>query len=84
MINNITRANVLNEALPYIQEYSGKIVVVKYGGAAMIDEKLKQAVSLRIDNPELSIKELAEISIPPVTKSCMNHRMRRIAELAGK
>jgi len=44
-------------------------------------EKLKQAASLRIENPELSIKELAEISTPPVTKSCMNHRMRRLVEI---
>jgi acetylglutamate kinase len=44
MIDNVTRTQVLNEALPYIQMYSGKIIVVKYGGAAMIDDELKQAV----------------------------------------
>lgn len=37
-------AEVLVEALPYIQEYTGKIIVVKYGGNAMINEDLKQAV----------------------------------------
>ena len=37
-------AEVLVEALPYIQEYAGKILVVKYGGNAMINEDLKQAV----------------------------------------
>ena len=36
--------NVLVEALPYVKEYSGQIVVVKYGGNAMIDEELKAAV----------------------------------------
>ena len=46
-----------------------------------LPDKLKQAAELRIDNPELSIKELAEAAIPPVTKSCMNHRMRRLAEI---
>ncbi|MDR0223342.1 MAG: acetylglutamate kinase [Oscillospiraceae bacterium] len=44
MTDNITRANVLIEALPYIQQYYGKVVVVKYGGNAMTDETLKQAV----------------------------------------
>jgi acetylglutamate kinase len=44
MINNNLRTQILNEALPYIQEYYGKIVVVKYGGAAMLDDSLKQAV----------------------------------------
>jgi acetylglutamate kinase len=38
------RAKVLNEALPYIQAYSGKTIVVKYGGNAMISEPLRRAV----------------------------------------
>ena len=38
------RAQVLAEALPYIQKYNGKTVVVKYGGNAMISQELRQAV----------------------------------------
>ena len=44
MLTNLERANILVEALPYIQEYTGRIVVIKYGGNAMTDETLKQAV----------------------------------------
>jgi len=47
-----------------------------------LSEKLKQTAQLRLDNPELSIMELADISIPPVTKSCMNHRLRKLAQIA--
>lgn len=43
-ISNAQRAKVLVHALPYIQRYSGKIVVVKYGGNAMINEELKDKV----------------------------------------
>lgn len=43
-ISNAQRAKVLVHALPYIQEYTGKIVVIKYGGNAMINEKLKDSV----------------------------------------
>lgn len=43
-ITNAQRAKVLVQALPYIQEYSGKVVVIKYGGNAMINEKLKDSV----------------------------------------
>ena len=43
-ISNTLRGQVLVEALPYIQKYSGKIVVIKYGGNAMINEDLKNAV----------------------------------------
>ncbi|MBE6825920.1 MAG: acetylglutamate kinase [Oscillospiraceae bacterium] len=44
MISNEIRARVLNDALPYIQRYNNKVVVVKYGGNAMTNETLKQAV----------------------------------------
>ncbi len=43
-ISNQDRANVLIQALPYIQKWSGKTIVVKYGGNAMINEELKSAV----------------------------------------
>lgn len=42
--SNAQRAEVLTQALPYIQKYNGKIVVVKYGGNAMINEQLKEQV----------------------------------------
>jgi acetylglutamate kinase len=43
-ISNIIKAQVLNDALPYIQKYHDKIVVVKYGGNAMTSPELKDAV----------------------------------------
>ena len=42
--SNSERAEVLTAALPYIKKYSGKTVVIKYGGNAMINEQLKQQV----------------------------------------
>ena len=42
--SNAQRAEVLTEALPYIKRYVGKVIVVKYGGNAMINEQLKQQV----------------------------------------
>jgi len=41
---NIQRANILSQALPYIQKFNGKTIVIKYGGNAMINEDLKNAV----------------------------------------
>ena len=40
----IEKAKVLVEALPYIKEFYGKTVVIKYGGSAMIDERIKETV----------------------------------------
>lgn len=42
--NSIVKAEVLSQALPYIQKYNSKIVVIKYGGNAMINEELKMNV----------------------------------------
>ena len=39
-----TKAQILSDAMPYIQKYYDKVVVVKYGGNAMLNEKLKNAV----------------------------------------
>ena len=44
VFTNAQRARVLTEALPYIKQYNGKVVVVKYGGNAMVNEELKQQV----------------------------------------
>ncbi|WP_294373005.1 acetylglutamate kinase [uncultured Clostridium sp.] len=44
MLNYSERAEILVNALPYIQKYRGKIVVIKYGGNAMINEELKETV----------------------------------------
>ncbi|MBQ8391412.1 MAG: acetylglutamate kinase [Clostridia bacterium] len=43
-MTNAQRAEVLTQALPYIQKYNNKIIVVKYGGNAMINDELKDAV----------------------------------------
>ena len=40
----LDKAEVLIEALPYIQRFNRKIIVVKYGGSAMVDENLKRNV----------------------------------------
>ena len=44
MDNILQKAQVLVEALPYIQRFNRKIIVVKYGGSAMVDEELKNSV----------------------------------------
>ena len=55
--------------------------------AALFEElpdKLRHTAELRLENPELSLTELAELFDPPMTKSGLSHRFRRIAELAGE
>lgn len=47
-----------------------------------LPDKLQQTAALRLENPELTLSELAEEFDPPVTKSCLNHRLRKLVELA--
>lgn len=43
-MNHSERAEILVHALPYIQKYRGKTIVIKYGGNAMINDELKETV----------------------------------------
>ena len=45
MVTLEERAKILSEALPYILKYKDKIMVIKYGGNAMVDENLKRLVN---------------------------------------
>jgi len=49
-------------------------------GLDVLPEPLQQAALLRIANPEVSLSDLALLSYPPVTKSCLSHRLRKIME----
>ena len=55
----------------------------KTGQLQQLPEKLRRTAELRLKNPEATLAELAEQSDPPVSKSAMNHRMRKLVELAG-
>ncbi|NLO47608.1 MAG: DNA-binding protein WhiA [Clostridiales bacterium] len=54
------------------------------GSFENLTEKLKETARLRLSNPEASIAELAAMSDPPVTKSCLNHRLRKIVKLSDR
>ncbi len=52
------------------------------GSFDSLSGKLKEAAMLRRDNPDLSLAQLAAMTRPAVTKSCLNHRLRKIMEIA--
>ncbi len=51
-------------------------------GLDSLPEPLKDAALLRVTNPAASLSDLAQLSIPPVSKSCLSHRMKKILALA--
>ena len=52
--------------------------IAKEYGLDALPEPLKDAALLRITNPEASLSDLVLLSNPPVTKSCLNHRLKKI------
>ncbi|MDR2358077.1 MAG: DNA-binding protein WhiA [Oscillospiraceae bacterium] len=48
-----------------------------------LPEKLRQTAYLRLEHPELSLAELGGLCLPPVTKSCVNHRMRKLTNMSS-
>ena len=56
--------------------------IAKVQGLDELPETLKDAALLRITNPEASLADLALLSYPPVTKSCLSHRLKKLMALA--
>ena len=52
------------------------------GQLDQLPEKLRQTAKLRVQHPEATLSELAGMLDPPLTKSALNHRMRKLMELS--
>ena len=79
---NCDSAN-LDKAVLAAQEQLEAIRKLQTAGLLeQLPDKLQQTAALRLENPELTLSELAEEFDPPVTKSCLNHRLRKLMELA--
>ena len=51
-------------------------------GFGNLSENLSQIARLRLENPEVTLKELGEMLEPPIGKSGVNHRLRKLSEIA--
>ena len=81
---NCDMANV-NKTLDAAQEQVAAIEKLRGSPRwKRLPEKLQQTAALRLEYPELSLTQLAERCDPPVTKSCINHRMRKLMEEANE
>lgn len=79
---NCDSAN-LDKAVEAAQSQTEAIRKLQAAGRLIeLPDKLQQTAALRLEFPELSLSELAEEFDPPVTKSCLNHRLRKLMELA--
>ena len=90
MNNTITRrvncdsANADKVVAAAQEQISAIRFIIREYGLDALDEPLKDTALLRIANPEASLADLAQLSYPPVTKSCLNHRLKKIMALASE
>ena len=79
---NCDNAN-LDKAVDAAQEQLEAIrKLTAAGQMEQLSDKLQQTAAMRLEFPELALSELAEEFDPPITKSCLNHRLRKLMELS--
>lgn len=83
--NRATNCDIanLNKTLDAVAQQTEAIEKLAEGGQLKtLPEKLQETANMRLANPELSLAQLATMFDPPISKSCLNHRMRKIMEVA--
>ncbi|RJQ32181.1 MAG: DNA-binding protein WhiA [Actinobacteria bacterium] len=79
---NFETANVEKVIKSARRQINNIAVIDENYGLEKLSPALKEIVCLRVDNPEASLEELAGLANPKLSKSAVNHRLRRISELA--
>ena len=81
---NCDTANVLKTVDAAQQQIEAIKKIIGDTGLEGLPDKLRETAVLRVENPELSLIQLAEMMSPPVTKSCLNHRLRKLISIAER
>ncbi len=80
---NCESANIEKTATAAAQQLSAVRRIAENGGLAQLPPELQELAQIRLEHPEYSLRELAEAFDPPLSRSGVNHRLRRIAEFAA-
>ena len=81
---NCVTANLTKVVDASIDQVAAIRKLQKQGRLKELPPKLRETAKLRLDNPEATLQELAAMQDPPVSKSAMNHRMRKLVALADE
>ena len=89
MRNTVTRqincdsANTDKTVSAAIRQTEAIRTIIRRDGLDALPEPLRDAALLRLANPEVSLSDLSLLSNPPVSKSCLSHRLNKIITLAS-
>ena len=81
-VTNCETANIGKTVVASSNQIKDIEWIAEHEGLDYLPDELRQVAELRLDNPELSLSELCEISNTGLTKSGMNHRFKKITEIA--
>ena len=79
---NCETGNINKTVAAGIKQATAIRVLEERGILADLPDSLRETAQLRLDNPDATIGELGEMSSPPVSKSGINHRLRKLCALA--
>ena len=79
---NCETANLTKVVDASIEQLAAIRRLEEHGILKTLPQKLQETARLRVDNPEATLAELAQMPDPPVSKSAINHRMRKLIELS--
>lgn len=82
-VSNCELANIGKTVGAATVQYEAIRQLKEEGRLGLLPPELRETAILRFENPELPLKELAELHEPPLTKSGLNHRLRKIVDFAG-
>ena len=81
---NCETANINKTVNAAAKQVEDILYIEEHKGLVSLPDTLYEMARVRLDNPDATLKELGEILVPPVGKSGVNHRLRKISEYADK
>ena len=78
--DNANMDKTLNASLQQVEDIN---YIFENAGESYLPDELLQVAKLRIENPEMSLRELCESVEPPLSRSGINHRLKKIGEIAN-
>ena len=82
-VTNLENANLKKTSDASAEQIEAINSIIRSGKFESLPDELKQTAKLRLENIELSLQEIGELSEPKLTKSGVNHRIKKLIEIAG-
>ena len=80
--NNCETANLMKTVTTSFRQIQDINYIIEKEGIKFLPQKLQDIAMIRLDNPDASLQELGEMLDPPLGKSGVNHRLRKICQIA--